>query len=199
MGWNGAQRAIALGWLLAVMAPCAPAADSPLAEEPNPATGTGAVDLPPKRPAEDQRQPSAEAPNVISLPRHPLERAALQPERQGALVDGQWVSPQWVLGQSGDLPRAFLGEAASPERAPGRFQPADSPPSPQRRAELDRRIEPELVARYAEAPIVRFVAPREVMTSLFEELDLDDFNRYQFRRNRPEGVPVERVAEAAPE
>jgi hypothetical protein len=125
-----------------------------------------------------------------------LERAAIQPMvgAQG-WIDGQWVSPQVVLGASGELARAEIPNEHPIELAPSSLQPASSSSAPKLAPDLDERVNPPMVKRYAEAEVVRFLAPREAIKNLFDEIGLDDLNRYQFRRNRPDNVPVERVTE----
>ncbi len=53
-------------------------------------------------------------------------------------------------------------------------------------------LRPFLVARYAEAPVVRIDLLRSAREQALEALSLSDINRYQFRRNRSEepGLPV---------
>ena len=154
------------------------------------ATGTAEVTAPPQQPRDNTKQPATRTPETVTLPTVDLERSRLQPGANSrALVGGQWISPQWVLGASARLPTHDVDAPQTPQRAPAQFQPTSAPP--ERAVGLDEKITPPMVARYQNATVVRFVAPRESITNLLEELSLDDLNRYQFRRNRPEAVPVE--------
>lgn len=176
------------GWIWASV--CLAQTDEVLPKPDAPATGTANVTAPAQQPRDATTQPASRTPEIVTMPTVDLERSRLQPGRDSnALVEGQWVSPQWVLGASSRLPTQDMDAPKSPQRAPAQFQPTSAPP--ERAVGLDQKITPPMVARYLDATVARFVAPRDSITNLLEELSLDDLNRYQFRRNRPDSIPVE--------
>jgi hypothetical protein len=190
---KGQRRAVLC--LLALL----PAVSSALAGETEaleqaaaPAAGTAALAEAPVRPEAARLAPESHAPEALPLPTQGPSAGPLTP-RVGdrALVAGQWVSPQWVLGRATDLPRAPAARLDPTIPATNRIQPPSRVPEPARGFDPGQVVRPPLVARYAQGPVVRFVPPPEMMAQLIDELSLDELNRYQFRRNRPAGVPVE--------
>ena len=168
-----------------------------LPTEPTVATSTKTLSEPPSNPRDKRLDMQSRQPEVTMHPEAvAVERSPLQPtDGSRALIAGQWVSPQWSLGQSSELPIADPPEIEQKQMASTRFQPTTNTRPRALASGLDKRIEPQMVKRYAHARVVRFLAPREPLENLFEQIGLDDLNRYQFRRNPPDTIPVERVSE----
>lgn len=169
--------------------------DEVLKDEPARAENLERVSTTAKRPSDERITQTSRLPEMAPSPDVVgIDRSGLQPMAgDRALIDGQWVSPQLVIGSSSELPRSSHSQVQQPELADASLQ-RDSQWNPSRQAAgLDDIFEGNLVKRYSEARVVRFLAPRESIQNLFEEIGLDDLNRYQFRRNRPDSVPVERV------
>jgi|TARA_B110000438_G_scaffold303700_1_gene366597 hypothetical protein len=166
-----------------------------LPNEPAQAASLKAISDPAKSPAENHISPTSRLPEIAPAPTVlEFERSCLQPTAVGrVLIGGQWVSPQLLLGSVNELPSANLSEIQQPVLADGSFQPASNTQEYEQATGLDDVFEGKLVKRYSEARVVRFLAPREPLENLFNQIGLDDLNRYQFRRNRSDKVPVERV------
>ena len=61
---------------------------------------------------------------------------------------------------------------------------------------FDEIREMALVEKYRDASVHRVMENAREFRSMGEELGLKDLNRYQFRKNRPDGIPVQRAGEA---
>ena len=168
--------------------------DDVLKDEPARAENLERVSATARRPSDDGVPQTSRLPEVAPVPDVVgIERSGLQPMAgDRALIDGQWVSPQLVIGSSSELPRSNLSQVQQPALADESLQGGSKWGPSGRAAGLDDVFEGNLVKRYSEAKVVRFLAPRESIENLFEQIGLDDLNRYQFRRNRPDSVPVER-------
>lgn len=115
----------------------------------------------------------------------PVAREAQAPNDLVAPINGhealpsmRWILPEDLLTPLDPNDRANGNESYSPGKV---VQPPVQLPH-------EKRLKFPLVGKYAQAPVVRFVAPRDALGTLLEELTLDDLNRFQFRRNRPEGI-----------
>jgi len=61
---------------------------------------------------------------------------------------------------------------------------------------IDQLKEMALVQKYRDANVVQVGDQSQLFSELAEEADLQQINRYQFRQNRPDGIPVQRAGQA---
>lgn len=122
---------------------------------------------------------------------------------------GAWVEPhaQFLQAQQAARPPSAetqipreeqphsisTDQAVSPSASIPKIESTLAEPTAIRPASGDNTtIRPGLVARYANAPVVRIDLLRPAREQALAQLSLADINRYQFRRNRSEepGLPV---------
>jgi hypothetical protein len=108
-----------------------------------------------------------------------------------------------ISGKGGRRAKIAVSEtrAKKVKTYPVRRMPAEQPsPSPlkNRRARIDgwdNRFHARDRPAYGDLPVVTLKAGNRQIANAYETLTLDDFNRYQFRRNRAgkDGIPVQQA------